>query len=87
MVSSSSKKEEVKINGGHYLEVLDRLHVQMSMMDEHLFKHPVVEQNKELRGFLIKAIVHMIHAYQEAGALATQETKKTLVKKKRNGKK
>lgn len=76
-----------KINDGHYLEVMDRLHVLMSTMDEHLFKHLVVKQNKELREYLIKAIVHMIHAYQEAGKLAVEKPKKAPVKKKRNGKK
>ena len=72
-----------KLNDGHYLEVMDRLHVLMSTMDDHLFEHPVVKQNKELREFLIKAIVHMIHAYQEAGKLATQKLKKASIKKKK----
>lgn len=76
-----------KLNDGHYLEVMDRLHVLMSTIDDHLFKHPVVKQNKQLRGFLIKAIVHMIHAYQEAGKLAVKKPEKVPVKKKKSGKK
>ena len=69
-----------KLNDGHYLEVMDRLHVLMSTMDDHLFQHPVVKQNKELREHLIKGVVNLIKAYQEAGALAS---KKTRTKKKK----
>lgn len=30
------KKEKVKLNKGHYPEILDRIHVQMEMINTHL---------------------------------------------------
>lgn len=75
-------KEKVKINDGHYGEMLDRLHVQMSVIEEHLFKHPISEQNKEVRESIIKAIVNLIKAYRLTGELITKKTKKNVTKRK-----
>lgn len=73
-----------KINDGHYGEMLDRLHVQMSVMEEHLFKHPISEQNKEIRESIIKAIVNLIKAYRLTGELITKKSKvkKNVTKRK-----
>ena len=36
-----------KINDGHYLELMDRLHVQTCMIDDHLVSHPLTKKNKK----------------------------------------
>jgi hypothetical protein len=75
-------KEKIEINDGHYGEMLDRLHVQMSVIEEHLFKHPISEQNKEIRESIIKAIVNLIKAYRLTGELITKKSKKNVTKRK-----
>jgi hypothetical protein len=85
-MASTLNKEKVKINDGHYGEMLDRLHVQMSVIEEHLFKHPISEQNKEVRESIIKAIVNLIKAYRLTGELITRKSKKTLPNKKKKTK-
>jgi len=39
----------MKINDGHYLELLDRLHVIMCNVEEHCVKHPISKKNKDIR--------------------------------------
>lgn len=56
-----------KINDGHYLEALDRLHVELDNIDRHLLKHPVFEKHKDVRETVIKAIVKLVEAYQLVG--------------------
>ena len=43
------EKEKVEINDGHYHEMLDRLHVQMSVLEEHVLSHPVADKHKEVK--------------------------------------
>ena len=68
-----------KINDGHYLEILDRLHCQMTDVEHHLLEHPVSEKYDELRESIIKALVNLVKAYQIAGRL----TKAHRLKKKK----
>lgn len=58
-----------EINQGHYLEMMDRLHVVMCMIDEHLLKHPVAEANKDLKFQIEYALGQLGDAYQIAGRL------------------
>jgi len=58
----------------------------MSVIEEHLFKHPISEQNKEVRESIIKAIVNLIKAYRLTGELITRKSKKTLPNKKKKTK-
>jgi len=64
-----------KINDGHYLEALDRLHVQIHNIEVHLLEHPVVEKHKDVREEVIRAIVRLVEAYQLVGK-HTQKLKK-----------
>ena len=68
-----------KINDGHYLEILDRLHCQMTDIEHHLLEHPVTQKSGELREHIIKAVVNLVKAYQIAGSL----TKAHRLKKKK----
>lgn len=69
------KKEKVKINKGHYPELLDRIHVQMETINTHLVQHPVAEQNNKLKRLLLKAVVTLWEAYQETGNIIVNKSK------------
>jgi hypothetical protein len=56
-----------KINDGHYLELMDRLHVLMCTLDEHCVKHPVSKKNKDIKFKLEYALGQLWDAYQEVG--------------------
>ena len=46
-----------KINPGHYHEMMDRLHVIMSTLDDHILQHPVAKVHKELNSHLNKCSI------------------------------
>lgn len=56
-----------KINQGHYLELLDRLHVQSCMVEEHLFNHPLTKKNKKIKKLIDDAGWALVEAYQIVG--------------------
>jgi hypothetical protein len=58
-----------EINAGHYLELLDRLHVLMCTLDEHCIKHPVSKHNKNIEAQLERALKQLWNAYQTVGSL------------------
>jgi len=73
--------KKVKINKGHYHEILDRTHVMMDTIHTHLVEHPLGQQNEKLNRLFIKAIVILWEAYQEAGKEAIKPKKKQHEKK------
>ena len=78
-----------KINPGHYHEMMDRLYVQMDILDQYLLKHPIGEKHKEISKPIIKAIVALVQAYQITGGIAhdkINKTKKKETNKRRNSK-
>jgi len=80
---------KVEINDGHYHEMMDRLYVQMDILDQYLLKHPIGEKHKEISKPIIKAIVSLVQAYQITGGLAhdkINKTKKKETNKRRNSK-
>jgi len=82
-------KDKVEINDGHYHEMMDRLYVQMDILDQYLLKHPIGEKHKEISKPIIKAIVSLVQAYQITGGLAhdkINKTKKKETNKRRNSK-
>jgi hypothetical protein len=66
---------ENKINQGHYLELMDRLHVVMCTIDDHCIKHPLGKQEREIRNLLYTAIDNIYDAYQEVGKLEYERYK------------
>ena len=74
--------KQEKLNDGHYLEIMDRLHCQMSNIEDHLLDHPVSQKYDELREHIIRAIVNLIQAYQISGDLASANTLKKKKKKR-----
>ena len=74
MAKKSSKLQD-KINPGHYHEMMDRLHVIMSIIDDHLLQHPVAKVNKDIDLLLNGALEQLWNAYQIAGTLDFEKNK------------
>lgn len=64
-----------KLNPGHYLELMDRLHVVMSTVDDHLIQHPLAKAEREIRNKLYTAVDALYDAYQEVGKLDYERNK------------
>jgi hypothetical protein len=60
-------KKKNKINDGHYLELMDRLHVLMSNLDTHIASHPLAENEPDVKKKISKAFKHLWEAYQLVG--------------------
>ena len=39
----------MKINNGHYYELLDRIHVIIENIDTHLVNHPLSSKDKKIK--------------------------------------
>jgi len=61
-------EEFEEINDGHYLELVDRLHVIGCMFEDHVLSHPLIshlqESQPDLMEELHKAIEGIGEAYQ-----------------------
>ena len=57
----------MKINDGHYLELMDRIHVQTCMIDSHLSSHPLTKKLKKVRKLIDSAQWALLEAYQVVG--------------------
>ena len=64
-----------KLNPGHYLELMDRIHVVMSTVDDHLIQHPLAKAEREIKNKLYTAIDALYDAYQEVGKLDYERNK------------
>lgn len=62
-----------KLDQFHYHEMLDRLHVVMSMIDDHILQHPVAKVDKKLNSHLNKALEELWEAYQVAGNISEED--------------
>ncbi len=60
------KKE--KINAGHYLELMDRLHVIMCTLNDHCLEHPLSESNEDIRFHIDYALGQLWDVYQLVGS-------------------
>jgi hypothetical protein len=59
--------ENVKINEGHYLELMDRLHVVMCTLNDHCLEHPLTQKNEDIKFQIEYAIGQLWDAYQLVG--------------------
>jgi len=57
-----------EINPGHYLELMDRLHVLASTLHEHCLQHPLAEVDDEIYSAIETAIEATYEAYQIVGS-------------------
>jgi len=60
-------KYNMEINDGHYLELMDRIHVVSCTIDEHILNHPLCEINKDIQNKIDEALELMMEAYQMVG--------------------
>jgi hypothetical protein len=65
-----------KLNNGHYLEIVDRIHVITCNMNDHLLQHPVCKIEKQISKEIDKALDHLHNAYQIAGTLMFEKNEK-----------
>jgi len=66
-------KKKNKINSGHYLELMDRIHVSVCNISDHIFQHPLAENHKEIQALIEKSMNNLIKAYQLVGAMSIEK--------------
>ena len=64
---SSKKQKKNLINSGHYLELMDRIHIVMMNIQDHLIDHPLSENERDVRKKIEKAQHKLWEAYQLVG--------------------
>jgi hypothetical protein len=64
---SSKKQKKNIINKGHYLELMDRIHIVMMNIQDHLIDHPLSENERDVRKKIEKAQHKLWEAYQLVG--------------------
>lgn len=59
----------MSINKGHYLELLDRIHVVICVIDDHLLNHPLTEMHSDVMKDILDASFFLTEAYQKVGSI------------------
>jgi hypothetical protein len=59
----------------HYHEILDRLHMILSISEDHLLQHPVCKVERNVKQNIEKALEHLAEAYQIAGNISHKRFK------------
>lgn len=70
-----------KINDGHYLELMDRLYVKLSEIEEYLMKHPLTPKIKKVKKLIDRAGMSLAEAYQIVGHESYKKQKNESIKK------
>jgi hypothetical protein len=64
---SSKKPKKNIINKGHYLELMDRIHVVMCNLNDHILNHPLTENETDIQNKIEEAFSNLWEAYQLVG--------------------
>jgi len=64
---SSKKQKKNSINKGHYLELMDRIHIVCCTIDDHILNHPLTDDEPDIREKLDLALEILLHTYQMVG--------------------
>ena len=64
---SLKKQKKNSINKGHYLELMDRIHIIMMNIQDHIIDHPLAENERDVRKKIEKAQCKLWEAYQLVG--------------------
>lgn len=64
---SSKKPKKNLINKGHYLELMDRIHVVMCNINDHILNHPLTENEIDITNKVETAFSNLWDAYQLVG--------------------
>jgi hypothetical protein len=81
-----------KINEGHYSELMDRLYVKLSEIEEHLLNHPLTPKLKKVKKLINKSGMALAEAYQIVGdelykkQEKNEPTKKVIFRRHKNTK-
>lgn len=67
MSSKRRRKNSNEINDGHYLELMDRIHVISCTLDEHILNHPLTSEHKDIQNKVDEALSLLMDAYQMVG--------------------
>jgi len=70
MSQKESKKRKIgkiQLDDYHYHELLDRLYVVMSIIDDHLIQHPVCKIETDIKDHIDNAVDQLSMAYQLTG--------------------
>jgi hypothetical protein len=68
--------KKVKINKGHYFELMDRCHVQTESIELFIKSNPHIQTNKRRRKQIEKAQALIMDVYQWAGRMDCEEAEK-----------
>ena len=60
-------ENEIKINDGHYFELMDRMHIVMCTLNDHILHHPLTENEIEITKKVEEAVSSLWDAYQLVG--------------------
>ena len=60
-------EDKIEINDGHYLELMDRLHVIMCNLNDHCVEHPLAQSDEEIKFKIEYAAGQLWDAYQLVG--------------------
>ena len=60
-------EEKIEINDGHYLELMDRLHVIICTLNDHCIDHPLAQSDKDIKFQIEYAAGQLWDAYQMIG--------------------
>jgi hypothetical protein len=74
-MSSKKQKKNSEINDGHYLELMDRIHIVMMNVQDHLLDHPLTIYHSDIVKKLEKAQHNLWKAYQLVGEKEYGKTK------------
>ena len=64
---SSKKPKKNLINKGHYLELMDRIHVVMCNINDHILNHPLTENEADITNKVEESFSNLWDAYQLVG--------------------
>jgi hypothetical protein len=64
---SLKKQKKNSINAGHYLELMDRIHIVCCTIDDHILNHPLSENEKDIQDKIDSALELLLEAYQMVG--------------------
>lgn len=70
---AKSKNIGIELDDFHYHEALDRLHVIMDTIDNHLIQHPVLKAETKVKDLVDEANTKLWEAYQLIGSITTEE--------------
>ncbi len=60
-------EDKIEINDGHYLELMDRLHVIICTLNDHCLEHPLSESDSDIKFQIEYALGQLWDAYQMVG--------------------